>query len=80
MKDQLVHGLTVRDACICPHQLQCLVLLCLSLRRNADDLRKSVESVVVPLFCISQLAVDEERQNKLKKVLLQSCYGNKWSK
>lgn len=39
------------------------------LRRNADDLRKSVESVVVPLFCISQLAVDEERQNKLKKLL-----------
>ena len=51
---------------------------CSSLRRNADDLRKSLESIVVPLFCISQLAADEDRQNKLKKVPLRSYYGVLW--
>ena len=52
-------SVSVVDVCMCWFT---------SLRRNADDLRKSLESVVIPLFCISQLAVDEERQNKLKKV------------
>ena len=52
------------------HTFICATCRCASLRRNADDLRKSLETVVIPLFCMSQLAVDEERQTKLKKVLL----------
>jgi len=66
--------------CNAQHSAVCIVwctiisfLLCVSLRRNADDLRKSLESVVVPLFCISQLAVDEEKQTKLAKVSV-FCY------
>jgi calcium homeostasis ER protein len=38
-------------------------------RRNADDLRKSLETVVVPLFCISHIGVDKDKQNKLVKLL-----------
>lgn len=46
----------------------CLYWSSFSLRRNADELRKSIESVVVPLFSVAQLAGDEEKQIKLTKV------------
>ncbi|XP_077291331.1 SR-related CTD associated factor 6 isoform X2 [Arctopsyche grandis] len=38
-------------------------------RKNADDLKKSLESVVVPMFCNATIAITEEQENKLNKLL-----------
>jgi len=39
-----------------------------SMRKSVDDLRKLLEDIVVPAFCVSQLDVDEERKLKLTRV------------
>ena len=45
-----------------------------SVRRNVDNLRKSLESVVVPIFSTSSLSADEDKIGKLNKLL------NLWEK
>lgn len=39
------------------------------MRKSVDDLRKLLEDIVVPAFCVSQLDVDEERKLKLTRLL-----------
>ncbi|XP_039296295.1 calcium homeostasis endoplasmic reticulum protein [Nilaparvata lugens] len=38
-------------------------------RKNVDSMRKSLESVVVPMFCNTALDVTEEQKSKLNKLL-----------
>ncbi|KOB73344.1 putative mrna binding protein [Operophtera brumata] len=38
-------------------------------RKNAEDLKKNLESVVVPMFCNTSIAVTEEQEAKLNKLL-----------
>lgn len=38
-------------------------------RKNADDLKKSLENVVVPMFCNASIAITEEQETKLNKLL-----------
>jgi len=40
-----------------------------SARKKSVDLRKAMESVVVPMFCNTSLAASEEQLNKLNKLL-----------
>lgn len=40
-----------------------------SARKKSVDLRKAMESVVVPMFCNASLAASEEQLNKLNKLL-----------
>ncbi|GIY43811.1 calcium homeostasis endoplasmic reticulum protein [Caerostris extrusa] len=37
-------------------------------RKNADDLKKILESVVVPIFCSTSIGVDNDKQQKLSKL------------
>ena len=46
-----------------------------SVRRSAEDLRAALERVVVPIVCISQLAVDEQRRSKICKVRVHTFEG-----
>lgn len=41
----------------------------LSARKHADDLKKSLENVVVPMFCNTSVGATEEQRNKLDKLL-----------
>ncbi|XP_050669104.1 calcium homeostasis endoplasmic reticulum protein isoform X2 [Leptidea sinapis] len=38
-------------------------------RKNAEDLKKNLEKVVVPMFCNASIAVTEEQEAKLNKLL-----------
>ncbi|CAH3826217.1 calcium homeostasis endoplasmic reticulum protein [Pieris brassicae] len=38
-------------------------------RKNAEDLKKNLENVVVPMFCNASIAVTEEQEAKLNKLL-----------
>lgn len=38
-------------------------------RKNAEDLKKNLENVVVPMFCNASIAVTEEQETKLNKLL-----------
>ncbi|XP_026739932.1 calcium homeostasis endoplasmic reticulum protein-like isoform X1 [Trichoplusia ni] len=38
-------------------------------RKNAEDLKKNLENVVVPMFCNTSIAVTEEQEAKLNKLL-----------
>ncbi|CAH2241497.1 jg10664 [Pararge aegeria aegeria] len=38
-------------------------------RKNAEDLKKNLENVVVPMFCNASIAVTEEQEGKLNKLL-----------
>nr|CAD7404697.1 unnamed protein product [Timema poppensis] len=38
-------------------------------RKNAEDLKKALENVVVPMFCNSSIGITEEQQLKLNKLL-----------
>ena len=40
-----------------------------SARKNAEDLKKALEEVVVPMFCNTSIGITEEQQTKLNKVL-----------
>jgi len=44
-------------------------ILPFSARKKSVDLRKAMESVVVPMFCNTSLAASEEQLNKLNKLL-----------
>lgn len=39
-----------------------------SLRKNAEELKKALEEVVVPMFCTTALNVTDEQLQKLQKV------------
>lgn len=41
---------------------------CFSARKNAEDLKKALEIVVVPMFCNASMDVTEEQMAKLNKV------------
>ncbi|KAH7936196.1 hypothetical protein HPB52_019916 [Rhipicephalus sanguineus] len=45
-----------------------LDLFC-SVRKNADGLKQSLDKVVVPIFCTTSIGVDEEKGQKLAKLL-----------
>lgn len=52
-----------------------------SLRRNADELKKALEDVVIPMFCTAALNVNDDQQQKLQKVFclmlcFQTLYGS----
>jgi len=49
-----------------------------SARKNAEDLKKALEEVVVPMFCNTSIGITEEQQTKLNKVLsgLHSVLGS----
>lgn len=50
-------------------------------RKNADDLKKSLEEVVVPMFCNTSIGTSEEHQIKLNKLLnLWEAKNNYFSK
>lgn len=38
-------------------------------RKNADGLKQSLDKVVVPIFCTTSIGVDEEKGQKLAKLL-----------
>ncbi|GFG34350.1 hypothetical protein Cfor_08964 [Coptotermes formosanus] len=38
-------------------------------RKNAEDLKKALEEVVVPMFCNTSIGITEEQQTKLNKLL-----------
>ncbi|XP_069703277.1 calcium homeostasis endoplasmic reticulum protein isoform X1 [Periplaneta americana] len=38
-------------------------------RKNAEDLKKALEAVVVPMFCNSSIGITEDQQTKLNKLL-----------
>ncbi|XP_063226601.1 LOW QUALITY PROTEIN: calcium homeostasis endoplasmic reticulum protein [Bacillus rossius redtenbacheri] len=38
-------------------------------RKNAEDLKKALENVVVPMFCNASIGITEEQQSKLNKLL-----------
>jgi calcium homeostasis ER protein len=40
-----------------------------SARKNAEDLKKALEAVVVPMFCSTSIGITEDQQTKLNKVL-----------
>jgi calcium homeostasis ER protein len=40
-----------------------------SARKNAEDLKKALEEVVVPMFCSTSIGITEDQQTKLNKVL-----------
>jgi len=46
-----------------------IITLWFSVRKSADELKKALESVVVPMFCNTYLGVTEEQQAKLNKVI-----------
>lgn len=46
---------------------QCMKMC--SARKNAEDLKKALEAVVVPMFCNTSIGITEEQQTKLNKVL-----------
>jgi len=50
-----------------------------SARKNAEDLKKALEEVVVPMFCNTSIGITEEQQTKLNKVLsgLHSVLGGR---
>lgn len=39
-----------------------------SARKNSEDLKKALESVVVPMFCSASMNVTDEQMAKLNKV------------
>ena len=39
-----------------------------SARKNAEDLKKSLETVVTPVFCSAHSTADDEKKQKLVKV------------
>jgi hypothetical protein len=45
-----------------------------SARKNAEDLKKALEEVVVPMFCNTSIGITDDQQTKLNKVL----YGTHW--
>ncbi|KAG1668399.1 Calcium homeostasis endoplasmic reticulum protein [Nymphon striatum] len=40
-----------------------------SVRKNNEDLKKALDSVVIPVFCNANIGADEEREKKLSKLL-----------
>ena len=43
-------------------------LIRFSARKNAEDLKKSLETVVTPVFCSAHSTADDEKKQKLVKV------------
>lgn len=39
-----------------------------SQRKNAEDIRKCIENVVVPIFCTAHAGADDDKKAKLSKV------------
>lgn len=39
-----------------------------SMRKGADELKKALEKVLIPMFCTASLDVTDEQQQKLQKV------------
>lgn len=63
---------------ICVYKFAVVVLIyvsyvitqrCSSARKKSTELRKAMEGVVVPMFCNTSLAAQEEQLNKLNKLL-----------
>ena len=47
--------------------ISCTTCSC-SVRKNAEDLKKSLEAVVIPIFCSTHIGAGADNQGKLKKV------------
>ena len=49
------------------HCIKSFEYLC-SQRKSAEDLKKSLESVVIPIFCSAHTVADDDKKAKLSKV------------
>ena len=46
-----------------------IIISTYSVRKNADELKKALENVVVPMFCCTSIGLPEDQLAKINKVM-----------